>query len=230
MRVFAVDLSTNTGIAILNSDNDKITIEKTVFVSKSRPIHEFGEYPQNFLDCAKDMTSQIIAILLKEGQFDCVVIEETNKTSGRFGSRYSQKLLEFLHFSLCTELLKLNVPIRYINTSTWRSHLKLSVAVSKKLAKPFLIEKQAMVKALIGLKGKEKAVQKKKIMEFSKELKKRCIHGKIDKKSIAVGYVNAKYNLNLSKGDNDIADAICLAESIITGAPVQTNESIFNND
>ncbi len=230
MRVFGIDLSTNTGVAILQKDGDSIFIERTLFIQKSKPIHEFGEYPANFINCANDLAQQIVRTLLDSGKIDFIAIEETNKTSSRFGSRYAQKLLEFLHFSLCSELIKTGIPIRYINTSTWRSHLNLSVAKTKKLAKPFLKEKQEMTKVLAGLKGKQKAEQKKKIVEFTKQLKKRCIHGKIDKKSIAVGYANAQYNLNLSKGDNDIADAICLSEAILTGAPYQTNESIFNND
>ena len=162
--------------------------------------------------------------------FSAIVIEETNKT-GRFGSRHSQKLLEFLHYATVEVLLESYRvdQIKYVNTSDWRKKLNLSVAETKKLAKPALREFEAAKKALLSEKDRaKKLVLKGNLETLKRDLKARCIHGKIDKKSIAVAFANANWGLTLKKGDNDIADALCLGEAYRRGVHTLTNSDIFD--
>lgn len=231
MKVLALDISTKTGWSLKEGGH----LVCFGLIEKSKPnFSDYGEYPQNFIAVAEDVVEQMVALITKT-QPDSIVIEETNKT-GRFGSRHSQKLLEFLHCLLVKELtkgLKLGYwksQIYYVNTSDWRKILKLSVADTKKAAKPYLKELARLKGALAKAPKSKKKQAKADLDKLKKELKDKCIHGKIDKKSISVAYVNLTFNMNLKKGDNDISDSICLGEAYQKGVKTLTNKDIFEHE
>lgn len=223
--VVALDLSTKTGWALLN---DKGMPTSFGLITKGLDW-KISEYPENFILISEEIAEQVaskVEELLPE--ISNVVIECVNKP-GRFGSRFSQQVLDFIHFCVIKKLLKMPVKIHYVNTSDWRKTLKLSVAETKKAAKPILKEFNTLKKAFEAepdrTKKKELGV---KLKDFKELLKKRCIHGSIDKKSISVAYCNATWSLDLKKGDNDIADAMCQARAWQLGCPVIDNSMIFD--
>lgn len=224
MRVIGLDISTKTGWSFF--DNGQLVsfglIEKT-----KQAFSDYGEYPMNFILVSEDIVDKIMDKVI-EIKPDIIVIEEINKT-GRFGSRFSQKILDITHGLLIQSLMAEDIAnrVRYINTSDWRKHLGLSVIESKKKAKPFLKELEMLKKQFSGCSKTEKKEIKQKIDSIKKDLKSKCIHGKIDKKSISVAHCNLKYGLNFKKGDDDLADAICQAEAFIDGVRFITNKDVF---
>ncbi len=241
MKILALDISTKTGWAIFETG----VAQPVAFGVFENPIAANSmPYPASFLKVARAHASWLKdavrfdpartvfteKIEMWPNRFSAVVIEETNKT-GRFGSRHSQKLLEFLHYATVEVLLESYRvdQIKYVNTSDWRKKLNLSVAETKKLAKPALREFEAAKKALLSEKDRaKKLVLKGNLETLKRDLKARCIHGKIDKKSIAVAFANANWGLTLKKGDNDIADALCLGEAYRRGVHTLTNSDIFD--
>lgn len=224
MTLLALDISTKTGWALFENG------APIKYGLLSREVSwDVDEYPKNFVIATKEMVDKIISLVESLPQVTEIAVEETNKT-GRFGSRHSQKILEFIHHEFNRRLFSSIISVKYINTSDWRKTLKLSVAEARKAAKPFQKQLADMKRALSSEQDrKRKSSLKKQIQEFTKDLKKKCIHGKIDKKSISVAYVNATFGFDFKKGDNDITDAICLGVAYDKGAPFLTNKDIFNN-
>lgn len=230
MKILTLDISTKTGWAIFETG----VAQPVSFGVFENPIAANSmPYPASFLRVARAHAMwlrNIVRVTPLLPCFGAIVIEETNKT-GRFGSRHSQKLLEFLHYATVEALLETYTfdQIKYVNTSDWRKKLNLSVAETKKLAKPALREFEAAKKALLSEKDRaKKLVLKGNLETLKRDLKARCIHGKIDKKSIAVAFANANWGLTLKKGDNDIADALCLGEAYRRGVHTLTNSDIFD--
>jgi hypothetical protein len=223
LKVLALDVSTKTGWAFFQDAQ----LFAFGLIEKSKPSFEdYGDYPHNFVNVAYDIKQQIITKVF-EIKPDVIVIEETNKT-GRFGSRHSQKILEFIHCFIVNALPDFD--IKYVNTSDWRKILKLSVADTKKLAKPYLKE-LARLKGELAKADKAHKKQAKAALDLHKKtLKDKCIHGKIDKKSISVAFVNMTHQLAFKKGDNDISDAICLGEAYKRGVKTLTNKDIFEHE
>jgi len=127
---------------------------------------------------------------------DLVVIEETNGSR----SRYTQKILEWIHMEVCSLLLRRGLAPRYINTGDWRR------VVGARLTKE---DKKLNAK-----------VRKLKAAGDKAGLKALGVRGKVGKKHVAVRYVNNQFGLNLKMKDNDQADAICLGVSYFLGAPI----------
>lgn len=223
MKVLALDVSTKTGWAFFQ-DAQLVSFG---LVEKMHSIDGYGEYPLNFMLCAADMANQVSQLAMQHKP-DVIVIEETNKT-GRFGSRHSQKLLEFIHLAIIQKIGHA-WPLKYINTSDWRKQLNLSVAETKKKAKPFLKELKRLKGEHAKADKKQKKAVKAELDKLKKTLKDKCIHGKIDKKSISVAFVNLHFTMALKKGDNDISDAICLGEAYVRGVKTLTNKDIFEHE
>lgn len=229
MKVLALDLSTKTGYALF--EDGAQLIASGCLYTPAFEVFKVQTYPNCLINYAKSVASSVADLVSKTNP-DIIVIEETNKT-GRFGSRHSQKLLEWVHLLVLLTIRELwpeqaEKTILYINTSDWRKKLGLSVLNSKKAAKPYLKQYTALAKAAQGLKGKEKKKALDELKLFKQDLVKRCIHGKIDKKSISVAYVNATFGKSLFKGQNDEADAICLGMAYLNGVRTLQTEDIFN--
>lgn len=226
MKVLALDMSTKTGWSVFE---DGVTPSQFGLITKDIDW-AVEEYPKNFVTIATHIAQKIGDLIATIPYLTDIVIEETNKT-GRFGSRHSQKILEFIHFAV-VDYIASHYPntlkIHYVNTSDWRKTLKLSVIETKKLAKPFLKEQARLKKELdVCTDRKQRNLLKENLKKFNEQLKVRCIHGKIDKKSISVAYANAVFGLSLKKGDNDISDSICLGKAFLLGAPTLSNKMIF---
>lgn len=223
MKVLALDVSTKTGWAFFQ-DAQLVSFG---LIEKTKPsIEDYGDYPHNFVNVAYDVTLKIKQKVF-EVRPDVIVIEETNKT-GRFGSRHSQKLLEFIHCFLVNGLPDFD--LKYVNTSDWRKKLNLSVAVTKKMAKPLLKELKRLKGEVTKATKANKKQAKAALDAHKKILKDKCIHGKIDKKSISVAFVNLHFKQAFKKGDNDVTDAICLGEAYNRGVVTLTNKDIFQHE
>jgi hypothetical protein len=220
--ILGLDLSTSTGWAIFVDG-----VPAHCGTITKRIGWDVAEYPRNFILVADDIATQVFALLLKFPGVTDIVIEEINKTSSRFGSRHAQKILDMLHYTVVKTLPSL--PIHYINTSDWRKTLGLSVAETRKRAKPFLLELKRLQKELAAVPDKAaKKAAKDKLDAHKAQLRKMCIHGKVDKKSISVAYCNATWNTNFKKGDDDVADAHCQVKAYLLGCHVLSNKDVFN--
>lgn len=205
MRVLALDVSSScTGWALL--EGDKGSIPKIVEMGSVRstgPISGFEgrEYPWDYYHGIRDRAAKIANVfqeLDERGQrIDTVVVEETN-AGGRAG-RYSQKVLEQLHFALWIEMAELGWmdEVLYINTSDWRK-----------------VTGQSLTKEDRKLNT---TVRKLKKAGDKEGLRALGVRGKIGKKHVAVRFVNLTFGLNLKMKDQDIADAISIGTSFFMG-------------
>ena len=198
-KVLALDLSTKTGWAFFEDGK----LVKHGLIRLSKKIEEYGNYPWSFVYATIELIEKIHNELIIPLFPNTIVVEETNSSK----ARYTQKILEFLHFRLlssCVNISPSYCPIKYINSSEWRKVLGLTMSKEQKKnnAKLNKAKKQAegtgtkLDKASLGIKGK------------------------ITKKHLSVAYANSTYGLNLKIKDNDIADAICLGTAYLNGANI----------
>jgi hypothetical protein len=202
MRVLVFDISTSTGWALLEGEMGAVPkILETGIVSNDLPVSSFGEFPYSYLFAAQRIAIQLHSVVFRSGPIpDRIVIEEINKP-GRFGNRYSQKVLDFIH---CLLLRYMNehpaskeIPVVYVNTSDWRK------VIGGNLTKA---DKAMNIK-----------VRKLKKAGDKEALKALGVRGKVTKKHVAIRYVNTTFGLDLKMKDNDIADAICQGTAYFLG-------------
>jgi hypothetical protein len=220
MKLLALDIATKTGFSVFEGfelkDFGIITADYNF---------KTEEYPKNFTN-AIDCLAHSIYTKVVEISPDLIVIEEINKT-GRFGSRHSQKLLDGIHHCFLSKAINDGFQVKFINTSDWRKTLGLSVSETKKKAKP-LLKELLNLRSEFSKADKQSKKEKKMKLDLQKEkLKKMGLFFKIDKKSIALNYVNINFNLNLNKSQDDIADAICQGQAFLKGCKHLTNEDVF---
>lgn len=188
MIVLSLDLSTHTGYAKVQGELGKLPrllAYGTVHLPKES-AKAYGDYPWSYVSAVEDLVNKLKEIW-ENKKIDIIVIEETNKASF---SRYSQKLLEFIHFAVLLELRKLNIPVYYINTSEWRKILNINLSLE----------------------------DRKNNKMSAAARKKHGIKGKITKKHLSVRHVNNTFGLQLKLVNNDVADALCLVEAYYLGA------------
>lgn len=187
MIFIGLDLSTNSGIAVLN-ENGTLVHLSDVSTENVDLTHDLAEY--NMLRAARAIASRICK-KIKAYAPDLIVIEQTNL--GR--ARGSQKTLEFVHAQVLDmlEVMGWDKKVIYVDTSAWRREIGL------KLSK----EQRDHNKSLSSRKSKVKA----KGIRFTNKKG----HGKITWKHLSVEWANAKFGLDLKLVDNDKADAIALA-------------------
>src|ERR1017187_3023288 len=203
MKVLALDVSTKTGWAVFDNSDGMPLIERLTkygLIKNPDKIDTYGKYPWSYLNAASAMGQQILA-LAHTVKPDVIVIEETN---GSRGSRYTQKILEFLHCCILERLVNLEIPVYYINSSSWRSTLGLVLSKEDKKAN----KKLKVAKKLSAATGK-----KLNRTELG-------IRGIVNKKHIAIRYVNETYCKNFLVKDNDICDAICLGTAYLKGCSI----------
>ena len=167
-------MSTSCGWAIL--DDGDLVESGLIKVKDDHLIYNDLIEDYKFIDRA-DKVSRAIGILTATRYPDFIYIEQTN--SGSF--RTSQKMLEFIHYSVLKILFDLGYQnkINYVDTSAWRATHKIWMSKDDK-------------------KNNRLVSQGKK-------------RGRITKKHLAVQWANIKYNLALKLKDNDIAEAIAIA-------------------
>jgi len=202
MKVLALDVSTKTGWAVFDNSDGMPLVEKLTkhgLIKNPQKVGEYGKYPWSYLNACEAMAQQLL-LLAQTEKPDVIVIEETNGCSK---SRYTQKVLEFLHCCLLDRLaVYMTVtPVYYINSSEWRKTLGL--VLSKE-------DKKNNKKLKVAKKLAEATGKKLNRVELG-------VRGITNKKHVAVRYVNETYGLNFLVRDNDIADAICLGTAYIKG-------------
>lgn len=195
-RVLSLDLSTSTGYALLDGEK----IEQCGVLANGKTAAEYAAYPWGVVQAAVSIAAKVHALVQNTGHIDSIVIEETNL--GR--NRYSQKQLEFIHFAVLEVLRDTAIPVHYLSTGVWRKHLGIFLSKDDKRQNSRLQRaKRAAANAGQSLDKKELGIR-----------------GKVNKKHIAIRYVNERFNLALKAKDDDVADAICLALAYVGGAPV----------
>lgn len=200
MKILALDISTKAGWAFLSSDTfDLATVQGLEYGSLKldHPVIAFGDYPWSYDKASEVMAAQLYELVLRF-QPDVVIIEETNLGK----SRYAQKTLEFIHKSLLTQLRAFPGKVIYFSSSSWRQALGLTMTKEDKKNNARL-SKAKKYATEMGVKLDKKALG---------------VRGKINKKHLALRYVNDTFNLTLKVKDNDAADAICLAAAYLKGA------------
>lgn len=202
MKIFAIDLSTHCGWAVLEgeiSSKPKLIQQGTLHLGKG--VKDFGPYPMNYMRAARAQIAALLDLYAGQGAVDVIVIEETNGSK----NRYTQKLLEFLHYRFI-EAFCGATPIVYLDTSSWRKACGIWLTKEQKKANAKL-SKAKRAAAAAGTKLDKKALG---------------IKGKITKKHAAVNYVNAEYGLQLKVKDNDAAEAVCLGVAYCRNATPST--------
>lgn len=237
MRLLCLDLSTNSGWALID-DGKLCKFGNIRHKVEGDETHEV--YPTNFRDMAEAVARDCMKIAL-EHKPDLIVIEETNKGK----NRYSQKQLEFIHYAVNAELVRVGFiyKIRYLDTSEWRKLLGLHLDkdqrtrnnevqkqrfdLMKELIRQYDLDHQQESYLIANIKGKrdQKKAQKEFWEKRSEWVKEKLrpfrskidgkVAGKIGVKNLSVNYVNEFYHLKFKKKDNDIADAICLGLAYI---------------
>lgn len=192
-------------------------------------------YPANFRDMAEAVARDVMKLAL-DHKPDFIIIEETNKGK----NRYSQKQLEFIHYAVNAELVRVGFiyKIRYLDTSEWRKLLgigldkdqrqhnnevkKQRVALMKELIAQYdrdHTQERYLIGTIKGKRDQKKADKEymNKRVEWVKEKMRPFrskidgkVAGKIGVKNLSVELVNELFDLKFKKKDNDIADAICL--------------------
>jgi Holliday junction resolvasome RuvABC endonuclease subunit len=198
MKILALDLSTKTGFAVYK-DLELIGYGQ---MKLEKPILAYGPYPWCYA-MAADAVAKSVWDLVVTHQPQIIVIEETNLGK----NRYAQKALEFIHCSVLRALslrASSDFQIVYLSSSSWRKALELTLTKEDK-------------------KNNTKLSKAKAFAEASKtKLDKKTlgIRGRINKKHVALRFVNQHFNLSLKVKDNDTADAICLGLAYSRGAVV----------
>ncbi len=197
MKVLSLDISTNTGYALLDYERAVPLLWGNVW--NEEKVDTFGSYPYSYLAAAQTIASKIEQIVNKH-QPDHIIIEETNKGK----NRYTQKILEFIHCSVLNKLnyLPWQTRIVYISTSVWRQ--KVGIELTKEQKK----NNAKLSKAKSKAGGKLTHAQKKEL----------GLAGRTTKKHVAVIEVNKRYGLEFKQKDNDIAEAILIGVAFIEGA------------
>lgn len=186
IKILALDLSSSTGYAILESKLDGNVPYLGPYGSFKVAIKDFNvnkfpdrspEYPFNIIDTSDEVAKRVL-LLVQENNPDIIIIENTVK--GR--NRHTQRLLEWIHLSVLNSLHEYSAKIKYIDPSEWRKIVGLYLSKDDK--------------------------------KHNTDVSKGKIRGKITRKHLSVRLVNDIMKLELKLKDDDIADAICLAYAI----------------
>ncbi len=195
MIVLGLDISTSSGWAVRR--DGKIVEYGTLTTPLT--LAEYGGYPYNYIQAANVMAGSLLSVV-QEFAPDVIVIEETNLGK----SRYTQKILEWIHLSLLLKLKELialqgsySPKVIYLSSSVWRQALGLTMSKIDKKNNAKL-SKAKRLAAELGVKVDKKTLG---------------VAGKVNKKHIAIRHVNDTYGLKLKVKDDDVADAICLTEA-----------------
>jgi Holliday junction resolvasome RuvABC endonuclease subunit len=210
MRILALDLSLSVGWAVLDGSelSHKGLIRRSVEDWKA-DIHTYEHYsplyPQNMLKVANQLCLDILRLCHKYKP-DLVVIEEIN--IGRSSKRFSQKMIDWIHFTVCTKLQK-KFKVRYLTSTCWRRAVG---AVATKADK-------SMNAKISRLKTKRRKELEKRT-DISQAEKDRLaalpikvdgkVKGRLNHKHYAIRTANALFGLSLKNKDDDVADAVCL--------------------
>jgi hypothetical protein len=186
----------------MRDTDGKVSVERRWRIELPKTILEYGPYPACYLEASDWIATQLMVIVLETNP-DHIVIEETNTPSSK-GSRYSQKILEFIHRALLERLRVAGLldRVTYLSSGVWRQKINLRLSSSQRAANRVLSKAKNQA-AAVGQK-----LDKKKL----------GVKGKVTWKHLSVAHVHERFGLELKMAENDIADAICLGEAFCLGA------------
>jgi hypothetical protein len=198
--IVALDLSTKPGWArfqVKDGEIQKLQFD-TIFPKKE--IKQYGHYPYNYIEFAKEigqkLVSDIYLIHINHPEVE-VVIEET--TAGQ--NNYSQKILEFIHYSVLTGLQARKIPVFYIRTGTWRSKVGANLnAEEKKLNAKIARIKKTTGSKLAKIDGK--------------------VVGRRTRKHASLRCFKEHFGYELPLNMNDACEAVLIGLAFIKGAKV----------
>lgn len=127
-KILGLDISTKTGWALFDGPK-LIDYGRFEFRVGDIDYSKFsGNSLENALKLAKHASNRIIR-LVNEIKPNVVIIEQTNLGK----SRYTQKVLEFIHYAILDELMKIqNIQIEYVSSSEWRKKVDLKMTKEDK--------------------------------------------------------------------------------------------------
>lgn len=232
MKILSLDLSTNTGWAIL-SHPKLVGFGRIEVKSDSFKV----DYPFNYVLCAKKI-ADIISKIIEQYRPDAIVIEETNRT-GKMVSRFSQKQLEFIHFAVIDMLESKKITPKYLDSRKWQLNVGATLLATDREHNKRLSDEKKRIKEEVRIRCKkaidqqfqpiidrcDTPLQAKEILGDTKKafedlFKSECrkirikdfngVVGKITNKHVSIRVANELFGLRLIQQDNDIADAILL--------------------
>jgi hypothetical protein len=193
LDLIALDVSSKTGWAVFK--DGRPSNWGTLFPDKT--TKDFGPYPRNYVRWAIYTADRLIEDVVRKHWVTGmpIVIEETN--TGK--NCYSQKGLEFLHFWLNKRFEELNVDVFYLRTGEWRKLVQAKMSKEEKSlnAKIARIKKQTGLK-LAKIDGK--------------------VVGKKGRKHVSIRVANDLFGLELTRSDEDCAEALLVGEGFLRGA------------
>lgn len=188
MRILGLDLSSNPGFAVVDSQLEN---QLELVAYRGYHVQSAVGFPFNHVEIAESVTA-IMTEWLDSYCPNLIVIEQTNLGK----ARYSQKQLEFIHFAVMKELRSRGVKFVYLDSSEWRRALKQRLSKDDK-------------------KNNAKVAQAKKTANPLAAKKTLGVSGRITHKHLSVAWVNANFQLQLKLKDNDVADAVCLCAAAV---------------
>lgn len=131
MKVLGLDVSTKTGYAVME---DGALVDYGLLKA---PV--IGDDGYSLIETSQKMASFVSEVVIKHNP-DFIVIEQTNP--GRFRV---QKLLEFIHMAILLDLKNKNqnLKVNYMDTSQWRSAIKLRLSSDQRKHNKKVKNKQA---------------------------------------------------------------------------------------
>lgn len=206
MRILCIDLSLHCGYAVLESEtqNPSKLITYGTIHYEGTSIKDYDNYPWSYINVIQSHISNVMW-KVREHCPDIIVIEETNRGK----ARYTQKVLEFLHYEFLHSVRKErpDLSVVYLDTSHWRS--VLGIWMNKDQKKQNAKLSAAKRQGPIALKAMKQQLG---------------VKGRVNKKHVAIAHVNQVFGLSLKVKENDAADAICLGLAYLKGAKPSNGE------
>lgn len=194
MKVLALDISTKTGWAVF--EDRKPVSWGTLLPDKG--VKDFGRYPFNYVYFAHYLADRIEEQLVRANGYPnlTIVIEETNTSR----QNYSQKIIEYIHFSLINRLGKMGaLHVYYIRTGEWRKATETRLSKEEK-----------------SLNAKIARIKKKTGKKLAKIEGK--VVGRKGRKHVALRVVHETFGIELKRKDEDAADALLLGLAFVREA------------
>lgn len=202
MNVLGLDLSTKPGFALITDKKLMFygTLDNTELFKKAKKSYN---YPESYLKATDQIVYNIYelieSLIPNYGIIDVVVIEETTGSH----NNYSQKILEFIHYSLCKLLLENQFKIVYIRDGVWKKMMGAHMTKDEKNNNA----KISRLKRELGVKIVRKDKKGNKLR-------------KVSKKDAYIRAANSMFNLSLKRKDEDQAAAILLARCYFDNPPL----------
>jgi hypothetical protein len=198
--IVSLDISTKPGWAYFRIKDGEIQHLKFDTIFPKKTVKDYGHYPFNYVnyvhDVAISVVTEVSLIQVNHPEVE-VVIEETTKGK----NNYSQKMLEFLHYSVLVGLQTKHIPVVYVRTGIWRGKVGANLTVEEK-----------------RLNAKIRRIKKKTGKRLAKIDGK--VAGLVTKKHAALRCFKEHFGYELPLNMNDACDAVLVGLAYIKGVPV----------